>query len=886
MATKSNKSSGSQHNPKGVTQGVTLVDPKSGNPIDTVLDTNGLKRLAVDANFTAQNVQANVELDYNEDSVEIGDSNTGSTLKINTDGSIDANVEVDAGDGDNVGLKVQERNLSPADTKYSKRVTAITGTGNNSDSTSLDVSLHDENGNSYTAENPLFINSVEIVKFLKAPLDFFGNTSVSTRTNQIEVPLDDVNYVNYVDFINVSTGSISQANGQVTLTTGTNANGRYAMASKDFVRYRPNSEIGWGFTWSIPTPSTTNVTIRIGATDDVTNWTNGVYFQHENGTFSLVYKRNGSVIFNAPSASWLDPCSGPNTAYVNFLGVAQTLDISKDQLARVRAGLFGHAGFIVELLAPNQTWVKIYEYGNINTADVSIFGTFDLKVGAEVKKVNANAGVYLLRSACWAGWTGSSLTRVSEPITDRTLSQVTRTIIEGKTTAGGGNYVPVKVNPSGALTISIGDLDGVKGQKTMAESMPVVIASDQTSFPTYFDETKENRVNFKASNKDAYSRLIVAEPIELASHDHRISKLPRYFDEAITGSATSVHNPISVSVDMITGTGATDSVIRQSFRQFEYTRGNAEIGKFSLNPGGAGKIGNQRLWGLGDSENGIFWGIDANGLKVVRRTKTSGIVVDETVYQNNFNGDKLNGTGLSGANINLSTQNLFLIMFSWLGTNIIQMRFAYRGEQIIAHTFYPGNNETTAWSQSGSLPVRYENKNTQITTPTTMKVVCSAVFTVGSSKEISTYSSFSTGTGTISITPTPSVVAGIRLRPDIKYVGINPESYDILPISGTGVVYYKIILRPTLTGANWSNYSEITQILTNNPTYTANSGYVIQEGYANLSIQGRNAVEIPAKVNSTLGYSLTNEPDALIILMQTTTGNGTLYFAGAFREIY
>lgn len=104
MSTKSNRSSGTQHNARGVTQGNTLVDPKSGLPIDVIEDSEGKKRLAVDAKITAQIGELQVELDYNEDSVQIGDPNTGTTLKINPDGSIDSNVEVDAADGDNIAI--------------------------------------------------------------------------------------------------------------------------------------------------------------------------------------------------------------------------------------------------------------------------------------------------------------------------------------------------------------------------------------------------------------------------------------------------------------------------------------------------------------------------------------------------------------------------------------------------------------------------------------------------------------------------------------------------------------------------------------------------------------------------------------------------------------
>lgn len=60
---------------------------------------------------------------------------------------------------------------------------------------------------------------------------------------------------------------------------------------------------------------------------------------------------------------------------------------------------------------------------------------------------------------------------------------VTNTVIHGLNSGGGGAYVDVKVNPSGSLQIALGDITGVDGQATMANSLPVVIASDQSAVP-------------------------------------------------------------------------------------------------------------------------------------------------------------------------------------------------------------------------------------------------------------------------------------------------------------------------------------------------------------------------------------------------------------------
>lgn len=102
MATTSNRSSGSQVNKRGVAQGVTLVDPNSGLPISTVTDLDGTIKLAVDASVTA--TIGDITLNPSTSGVYIADKITGYKLKINADGSIDTNVEIDATDGDNIAI--------------------------------------------------------------------------------------------------------------------------------------------------------------------------------------------------------------------------------------------------------------------------------------------------------------------------------------------------------------------------------------------------------------------------------------------------------------------------------------------------------------------------------------------------------------------------------------------------------------------------------------------------------------------------------------------------------------------------------------------------------------------------------------------------------------
>ena len=100
-----------------------------------------------------------------------------------------------------------------------------------------------------------------------------------------------------------------------------------------------------------------------------------------------------------------------------------------------------------------------------------------------VSKTAGDATNLLLWTACWAAGTTSEFTKITDTLTDYTLATLTRSVITGRASTGGGTYYNVKVNPSGSLLTAIGDITGVVGQNTMANSLPVAIASNQSTRP-------------------------------------------------------------------------------------------------------------------------------------------------------------------------------------------------------------------------------------------------------------------------------------------------------------------------------------------------------------------------------------------------------------------
>ena len=151
-----------------------------------------------------------------------------------------------------------------------------------------------------------------------------------------------------------------------------------------------------------------------------------------------------------------------------------------------------------------------------------------------------------------------------------------------------------------------------------------------------------------------------------------------------------------------------------------YIPGSSHLwqGTFLLNSpaSGDGTNGAYRRWGLFDADNGFFFQLGKDGYEkgtasatdegfaVVVRTKTSGTKVDTVIKSDDFNGDKLDGSGRSQQKIDLEKNNQYWIDTQWHGAGQVRFGTYLNGERIIMHTYYAGNLDTVAMSQTASLP--------------------------------------------------------------------------------------------------------------------------------------------------------------------------------------
>ena len=112
-----------------------------------------------------------------------------------------------------------------------------------------------------------------------------------------------------------------------------------------------------------------------------------------------------------------------------------------------------------------------------------------------------------------------------------------------------------------------------------------------------------------------------------------------------------------------------------------------------------------------DSDTSMTVTPDFRGVTEVLAAKVC-LVNDKKVKQDEFNLDRLDGTGPSGYNIDISYMQMIGIQYSWYGAGFIDwMLRGSDGNFVFAHRMRNSNVNTEAFMRSGNLPVRYEVLN-------------------------------------------------------------------------------------------------------------------------------------------------------------------------------
>ena len=308
--------------------------------------------------------------------------------------------------------------------------------------------------------------------------DILGVGVTGRRNNEIEISFFSSFDADLITTATTSGGTATISGGHASFQTGTNTNGSSRATTVYQCAYRPAHEEYAYFTASFTT-GIANSYQRIGIYD-----TNNGFFIGWSGTSFGVSLRTGAADTFVARTSWNgDLLDGNSGSIFTRDGIPEAINLAYSNLFRIRFAWLGSAPIVYEVFSPDGKWILFHTIRIPNSQLLPSIQTPNLGMKLECVKSGGGATNLTMTSACWAAGTTSDYNPITETLTDFSSANLTRAVIAGRASTGGGTYYNVKVNPSGSLTTAIGDITGIVGQTTMANSLPVAIASNQTAIP-------------------------------------------------------------------------------------------------------------------------------------------------------------------------------------------------------------------------------------------------------------------------------------------------------------------------------------------------------------------------------------------------------------------
>jgi hypothetical protein len=198
---------------------------------------------------------------------------------------------------------------------------------------------------------------------------------------------------------------------------------------------------------------------------------------------------------------------------------------------------------------------------------------------------------------------------------------------------------------------------------------------------------------------------------------------------------------------------------------------------------------------------------------MVQVTKT----VDTRIPQSSWNIDKMDGTGTSGYNIDLSKMQMFYIDYTWYGAGTIRFGFrATNGDVTYCHRIVNNNVNAEAYMRSGNLPARYE---TRIQPPFT-RLSATLGSADGTMTVVDTSAFPSTGTLLVRNNTTTEFVT---------YTGKTATTFTGLSRSGAGIPAG--VSSTVAAGSNIVTVASTTNLRVGQRVYDLTTGYIPEGGY-------------------------------------------------------
>ena len=402
-----------------------------------------------------------------------------------------------------------------------------------------------------------------------------------------------------------------------------------------------------------------------------------------------------------------------------------------------------------------------------------------------------------------------------------------------------------------------------------------------------------------SGNVDAFGRLRASMPTTLFDSKTLHNKASLFWSQTATNGAsvyfTSETSDASVT---LSATGINQYAIRQTTQRFNYQPGKSQLAIFTgiLNP-----VSNAiKRYGLFqsltaapyDPNCGLYFETqtDSPSSIAVVQHNNGFLVPSVSARRENWNIDKLDGTGPSGKVLTLSAANIFLIDYEWLGVGRVRFGTVIDGAICYCHAINNAGNVQGAYIKTPNLPVRAEIRQTGAGT-SSMKIICCSVMSEGGADFTGVTRSIDAGDypGLTIAAGARRAILGVRLNA-AKLDSVNEvinASVTMIPqgASTQAAFHYELLHNPTLSaGGTWQSIADSSNFdYWRGSVEIGDEGTVIASGYGSVG----SALDLSnSKFEKFLrmGCSVTGKRDELYLVVTPLQNNLGVYGAITFLE--
>lgn len=384
--------------------------------------------------------------------------------------------------------------------------------------------------------------------------------------------------------------------------------------------------------------------------------------------------------------------------------------------------------------------------------------------------------------------------------------------------------------------------------------------------------TGTTQPTFALEQTDLFGKQRGSSAFSLFNCQFLFDKKPLFWDELLAVGGTATFNVNTSDISMAVTTASGSRVVRQTKEYFTYQANRVHqlacTGVFA-----PAQANTNQYIGLGDDSDGVFFTLQGISFGVLTRTSTSGAPIDNFVPQSSFNIDKLDGTGPSGASIDLTKTQLMFIEYQWFGVGSVRWGMYLNGAIVYCHEVTHSNVEVVVYMKRGNLPVRYEIINSGVAASSVaMRQICVSVDSEGGYQPTGIKRGIDIGVTSVTVNTTLIPILSIQLKTAAIDGTIVPNSVTFLGTTADNYEY-QVVLNPALTGASFSSVNANSISNFDTAASAMSGGTIISAGYS--SAVQRVVLEASVATTLKLVASINGTTD-IITLAARHVGVGTV----------